>query len=85
MRKDFNASAASFTFNNDDCMFPLKEAGKPDLEITNGMSKRIRKGNLKPEHHSLFSLRRIEFDSIVAARATWLDEKTLLISWRFIS
>jgi hypothetical protein len=44
----------------------------------------IREGNKKPSPHSLFSLRRIDFDSIVAASATWQDENTLLLTWRFI-
>ena len=32
----------------------------------------------------MFSLRRIDFDSIVAASATWKDERSLLLNWRFI-
>lgn len=83
-KNDFNVRAVSFTFSNDACVFTLMEAGKPDIKITNGIHKWVRKGNLKPEPHSLFSLRRIDFDSIVAASATWLDEKTLLLTWRFI-
>jgi hypothetical protein len=62
----------------------LKENGKPDIRISNGINHWIRKGNLKPASHSLFSLRRIDFDSIVAASATWQNENTLLLTWRFI-
>lgn len=80
----FNAKAVSFQFDGDKCIFTLKEDGKPDIEITNGMNYWIRKGNLKPAPHSLFSLRRIDFDSIVAASATWQNENTLLLTWRFI-
>ena len=81
---EFNAKAVSFNFNSDKCVFTLKEENKPDINITNGMGYWIREGNLKPSAHSLFSLRRIDFDSIVAAGATWQDEKTLLLTWRFI-
>jgi len=80
----FNAKAVSFRFTDDTCVFSLKEDGKPDIVITNGVNGWIRKGNLKPSAHSLFSLRRIDFDSIVAASATWQNENTLLLTWRFI-
>jgi hypothetical protein len=80
----FNASAVSFSFKDGKCVFTLKEAGKPDIVITNGINHWIRKGNLKPAPHSLFSLRRIDFDSIVAASSTWQNENTLLLTWRFI-
>ena len=83
-KNQFNAKAVSFRFDGDKCIFTLKEDGKPDIEITNGMNYWIRKGNLKPAPHSLFSLRRIDFDSIVAASATWQGENTLLLTWRFI-
>ena len=80
----FNAKSVSFAFKGDKCIFTLKEEGKPDINITNGMGYWIRKDNYKPSAHSLFSLRRIDFDSIVAASFTWKDEKTLLLTWRFI-
>ena len=80
----FNAKSVSFNFKEDTCIFTLKEEGKPDINITNGAGYWIRKGNYKPSAHSLFSLRRIDFDSIVAASFTWQDEKTLLLTWRFI-
>jgi len=83
-KNPFNTKSVSFTFEGDKCLFVLKEDGKPDINITNGMGYWIRKGNYKPSAHSLFSLRRIDFDSIVAASATWQDEKTLLLTWRFI-
>lgn len=81
---EFNAKSVSFTFDEDKCIFTLKEDNKPDINITNGIGYWIREGNLKPSAHSLFSLRSIDFDSIVAASATWQDEKTLLLTWRFI-
>lgn len=80
----FNAKSVSFEFVDDKCIFTLKEEGKPDIRITNGMNHWIREGNLKPLPHSLFSLRRIDFDSIVAASATWQNDNTLLLTWRFI-
>ncbi|MCW3117685.1 MAG: hypothetical protein JWM28_1767 [Chitinophagaceae bacterium] len=83
-KNEFNAKAVSFSFNENACVFTLKEDGKPDIIIANGFNDWIRKGNLKPAPHSLFSLRRIDFDSIVAASATWQNENTLLLTWRFI-
>jgi hypothetical protein len=80
----FIAKAVSFSFNGDKCVFILKEDGKPDIKITGGMNYWIREGNIKPSPHSLFSLRRIDFDSIVAATATWQNENTLILTWRFI-
>ncbi|HYW94429.1 MAG TPA: serine hydrolase [Bacteroidales bacterium] len=81
----YNAQSVSFVFDGDNtCMFTLKEEGKPDITIQHGINSWIRKGNYKPRPHSLFSLRRIDFDSIVAASATWKDEKTLVLTWRFI-
>ena len=81
----FNAKSVSFVFNEDNtCLFTLKEEGKPDIKIKHGINSWIRDGNYKPRPHSLFSLRRIDFDSIVAASATWKDEKTLVLTWRFI-
>jgi Beta-lactamase len=80
----FNAKSVSFDFKNDTCIFTLKEDNKPDINITNGMGYWIRQGNFKPSAHSLFSLRRIDFDSLVAGSFTWQDDKTLLITWRFI-
>jgi hypothetical protein len=80
----FNAKSVSFRFTGDECIFTLKGEGKPDIVITNGINRWIRKGNLKPSAHSLFSLRRIDFDSIVAAGAGWQNDNTLLLTWRFI-
>jgi CubicO group peptidase (beta-lactamase class C family) len=80
----FNIKSISFRFTDKSCIFTLKEDGKPDIVITNGINNWIRKGNLKPSAHSLFSLRRIDFDSIVAASAGWQNDNTLLLTWRFI-
>lgn len=83
-KNEFNVSSVTFLFADNTCVFVLKEQGKPDIHITNGIHHWIRKGNYKPTPHSLFSLRRIDFDSIVAASATWQNQKTLLMTWRFI-
>ena len=83
-KNPFDAQSVSFQFTGDKCIFTLKTEGKPAIRITNGINHWIREGNKKPEPHSLFSLRRIDFDSIVAASATWQDENTLLLTWRFI-
>lgn len=79
----FNAKAVSFSFAGDRTIFRLIEDGKPDIVITCGMKDWIIAGNKKPSAHSLFSLRRIDFDSMVAASATWKDEFTLLLTFRF--
>ncbi len=83
-KNQFNAKSVTFRFSGDQCIFTLKENEKPDIIITHGMNHWIREGNIKPLPHSLFSLRRIDFDSIVAASATWQNENTLLLSWRLI-
>jgi len=83
-KNPFNAKSVTFSFAGDTCVFTLKEDGKPDIIITNSINHWIRKGNLKPSAHSLFSLRRIDFDSIVAASATWQNDNTLLLTWRYI-
>ncbi|MDB5145348.1 MAG: hypothetical protein JWQ66_4061 [Mucilaginibacter sp.] len=83
-KNPFNVKSVTFSFTGDTCVFTLKEDGKPDILITNGINRWIRKGNLKPSAHSLFSLRRIDFDSIVAASAGWQNDHTLLLTWRFI-
>jgi len=80
----FNAKAVSFTFSGDRTVFRLMEDGKPDIVITCGMKEWITHGNKKPSAHSLFSLRRIDFDSVVAASATWRDEHILLLTFRFL-
>ena len=80
----FHAKSVTFSFTGDTCLFTLKEEGKEDIKITGGKNYWITKGNFKPAPHSLFSLRRIDFDSMVAASATWKNENTLLLTWRFI-
>lgn len=80
----FNAKSISFTFLPGVCVFTLTENGKPDIIIRNGINQWVHEGNYKPSPHSLFSQRRIDFDSIVAASATWIDQRTLLLTWRFI-
>jgi CubicO group peptidase (beta-lactamase class C family) len=83
-KNEFNARSVIFLFKGDTCIFTLKEEGKKDIQITGGINHWIREGNYKPAPHSLFSLRRIDFDSIVAASAGWQNENTLLLTWRFI-
>lgn len=80
---EFNAKAVSFTFSGNKTVFRLFEDGKPDIVITCGMKDWIIDGNKKPSAHSLFSLRRIDFDSRVAASATWKNDHTLLLTFRF--
>jgi len=83
-KNPFNAKSVIFSFKDDKCLFTLKEDGKPDIVITSGLNHWIRKDNLKPSAHSLFSLRRIDFDSIVAAAFGWQNENTLVLTWRYI-
>jgi hypothetical protein len=83
-KNPFNAKSVSFNFSGDSCVFTLKEDGKPDINIINGMNRWIKAGNIKPAAHSLFSLRRIDFDSIVAASYGWQNDHTLVLTWRYI-
>ncbi len=80
----FKAKKVSFRFAGDKTVFTLTEEGKPDIVITCGMNHWIMEGNRKPEAHSLFSLRRIDFDSPVAASAGWKDDHTLVLTFRFV-
>jgi hypothetical protein len=83
-KNPFNARSVTFNFTGNTCIFTLKEDGKADINIVNGVNGWIREGNRKPSAHSLFSLRRIDFDSIVAASYGWQNENTLLLTWRYI-
>ena len=80
----FHAKAVSFVFADDHVRFTLMEDGKPDIVLNCGMNRWLLEGNRKPEAHSLFSLRRIDFDSQVAASAGWSAEDTLVLTFRFI-
>lgn len=80
----FQAKAVSFRFMEDKCLFTLKQEGIPDILINCGMNQWIIEGNEKTKAHSLFSLRRIDFDSKVAASAGWSDNHTLVLTFRFI-
>jgi CubicO group peptidase (beta-lactamase class C family) len=80
----FNARAVSFRFEGHKTIFTLMEDGYPDIVITCGSNDWILKGNRKPSAHSLFSLRRIDFDSPVAASAGWKDDHTLVLTFRYV-
>lgn len=80
----FKVRSVSFRFTGKTCVFTVKQESVPDVIIACGKTGWITAGNKKPLPHSLFSLRRIDFDSLTAATATWTDEKTLLICMRFI-
>ena len=80
----FDAQSVIFDFQNDNVLFTLKTKNKPDILIKNGINHWITEDNYKPEVHSLFSLRRIDFNSKVAASASWKDGHTLILTWRFI-
>jgi CubicO group peptidase (beta-lactamase class C family) len=80
----FHAKAVSFAEAGDRVVFTLMEEGKPDIVINCGMNRWILDGNRKPEAHSLFSLRRIDFDSQVAASAGWSAADTLVLTFRYI-
>jgi|HubBroStandDraft_2_1064218.scaffolds.fasta_scaffold15380_2 CubicO group peptidase (beta-lactamase class C family) len=83
-KNPFNVKAVSFQFAADKVIFTLMEDGKPDIVITCGINDWIIKGNRKPSAHSLFSLRRIDFESPVAASAGWKDDHTLVLTFRFL-
>ncbi|MEP7266286.1 MAG: serine hydrolase [Saprospiraceae bacterium] len=73
-----------FSFSKKSVVFRIKEGGIPGYQITCGRNYWIKKGNYKPKEHSLFSRRRIDFDSITAASAGWKSGDQLEISMRFI-
>jgi hypothetical protein len=83
-KNQFNAKAVSFRFVADKVIFTLTEDGKPDIIITCGINQWVIEGNRKPAAHSLFSLRRIDFDSPVAASAGWKEDHTLVLTFRFL-
>lgn len=83
-KNQFNATAVAFVFTSDKVIFTLTEEGKPDIVISCGINQWWIKGNRKPSAHSLFSLRRIDFDSPVAASAGWKDNQTLVLTFRFL-
>ena len=83
-KNQFNAKAVSFRFATDKVIFTLAEEGKPDIILNCGIDQWVIKGNRKPSAHSLFSLRRIDFDSPVAASARWKDAHTLVLTFRFL-
>ncbi len=83
-KNPFNAKAVAFAFAADNVIFTLMEEGKSDIVITCGINRWVIKGNRKPSAHSLFSLRRIDFDSPVAASAGWKDDHTLVLTFRYL-
>lgn len=80
----YDANVVSFDIQKDKVLFTLKTENKPDISITCGINSWFRGDNFKPEAHSLFSLRRIDFDSKVAASASWLSDSTLIITMRYM-
>lgn len=83
-KNEFNAQAISFKIEDDKLFFTLETENKADIVVECGINEWARDDNYKPEAHSLFSLRRIDFDTKIAASATWKDENTLILSWRFM-
>lgn len=83
-KNQFNAKAVSFRFETGRISLTLMEEGKPDIVINCGINQWVIKGNRKPSAHSLFSLRRIDFDTPVAASAGWKDYHTLVLTFRFL-
>jgi hypothetical protein len=81
---DYNVKSVSFSFKGDKCVFTIKGNDKKDIPITCGINQYYLGDNKKPEPSSLFSKLRIDFDSAVAASATWKDANTLILHWRTI-
>lgn len=78
-----NLKSVTFDFFDGKCFFTLKEEGKEDLTIACGINKWYIGNNKKPGPRTLLSDLRIDFESVVAASATWKYENTLLITFRF--
>ncbi len=83
-KNDLGIESMTFLFGKDTISFRIKEEGIPAYQIFCGRNHWLRKGNFKPREHSLFSRRRIDFDSRVAASAGWSNDNTLEITMRFI-
>lgn len=83
-QNDYNVMAVSFSFKGDKCIFTIREAAGKSIPITCGINRYYLGDNRKPEPASLFSKLRIDFDSAVAASATWKDTNTLILHWRTI-
>lgn len=80
----FDAMIVSFDIENEGIFFTLGTKNKADIVVSCGINKWVKEANYKPEAHSLFSLRRIDFESKLAASATWQDDNTLIITSRFM-
>lgn len=81
---DYNVNSVSFNFKSDKCVFTIKGNDKTETPITCGINQYYLGDNKKPAPSSLFSKLRIDFDSAVAASATWKDANTLILHWRTI-
>lgn len=79
-----DVESMTFEFQDNTISFQIKEKGRAAYSIRCGRNNWIKGGNYKPAPHSLFSKRRIDFDSIVAGAAGWENESTLRISLRLI-
>lgn len=81
---DLGIESMTFHSKKKTIAFDIKEKGIASYTITCGRNAWVSKGNIKPLPHSLFSRRRIDFDSITAAAAGWEKQNVLKISMRFI-
>jgi hypothetical protein len=77
---DFKGKNVSFKFSENSCVFTLiDDRGK--RSVTCGINKWIEN---KIENNAPFALpERMDAPSAIAASATWSDDRTLVIAWRF--
>lgn len=80
---ELNVKAVSFEFSRNECLFTIKNKNNEERVIKCGINRWVMENNMKPGPKTLFSDLRIDFKSVLAASATWRDENTLLITFRF--
>jgi CubicO group peptidase (beta-lactamase class C family) len=80
----WNAKSLRFGFAQDECTFTLQDE-KGEYPVICGLNRWHTAGNEKTDPDALFAVPgRTRVRSKMAASATWQDEKTLLMTWRWI-
>jgi CubicO group peptidase (beta-lactamase class C family) len=81
---ELDIETLTFDFYGNNISFKIKEKNIRTYTIKSGRNKWITEKNLKPKPHSLFSKRRIDFESEVAAIGGWENNNKLHIAMRLI-
>jgi CubicO group peptidase (beta-lactamase class C family) len=81
---DLGVKKIHFTETSKNLTFKIEEENQKPYSIQCGKNRWYTGKNYKPTAHSLFSRRRIDFDSQVAASSHWENTNTLHIALRLI-